>query len=151
MTAPTSLRIGQARREELEALFHARGTVTPAEVLEYARNPTTALHSAFTWDDSEAAERYRIIEATRVIRRTFVVVEVPGSGEEHRVHLAVSLPPDRGRRGYRLMSDVLNDPEQRDQLVRAAMRELATFRKKYGAVSELANLFTVIDQIQPAA
>ena len=151
MTAPSTLQVGQARRSEMEALFHDLGTVTPKQVLEYARNPTTALHSAFTWDDDEAAERYRLIEAQRLIRRTFVVLEVPGSQEERRVHMAVSLPPDRGSKGYRLMSEILEDPEKRDQLVRTALREMATFRKKYGALTELAELFAAVDRVSEAA
>lgn len=149
--ATNTLQIGAARRAELEALFGQHGTVTPAQVLEFASDPTTALHSAFTWDDTEAATRYRVIEAQRLIRRTFVVLSVPGANEERRVHMAVSLPADRGAVGYRLMSEVLNDPEQRDQLLRAAMRELAAFRKKYGALSELAELFAVMDQASAAA
>lgn len=149
--ATNTLQIGAARRAELETLFEQLGTVTPAQVLAFASDPTTALHSAFTWDDTEAATRYRVIEAQRLIRRTFVVLAVPGANEERRVHMAVSLPADRGATGYRLMSEVLNDPEQRDQLLRAAMRELAAFRKKYGALNELAELFAVMDQANAAA
>lgn len=151
MTAPTVLQIGQARREEMANLFQRFGTLTADQVLDYARDPATALHTAFTWDDSEAADRYRKIEASRLIRRTFIVMEVPGSNEERRVHMAVSLPADRGVRGYRLMTDVLSDPERRDQLVRSALRDLAAFRNKYGALSELAEVFAAADQITHAA
>ncbi len=146
-----NVQLGHARRAEMQALFDAHGTVTPQQVLEYASNPATALHTAFTWDDPAAARRYRLIEAQRLIRRTFVVLEVPGSKEERRVHMAVSLPEDRGANGYRLMSQVLEDPEKRDQLIRAALRELATFRRKYGALSELAEVFAVVDQMQHVA
>ncbi len=146
-----TLALGNARKAELQALFDAHGTITAAQVLDYAAAPDTALHSAFTWDNDEAGSRYRLIEAQRLIRRTFVVMEMPGSREERRVHMAVSLPEDRGAKGYRLMSEVLDDPAQRDQLVRAAMRELASFRKKYGMLSELAELFAAADQVQQVA
>lgn len=36
------------------------GRLTPAEVLEEARNPESPLHDQFTWDDTEAAEKYRL-------------------------------------------------------------------------------------------
>lgn len=153
MSPSNTLQIGAARRAEMEALFRDNGgTLTPRQVLEFAQNPETALYSAFTWDDTEAADKYRVFEARSLIRRTFVVMEVPGSNEERRVHMAVSLPQDRGGKGYRLMSHALGDPELRDQLLRSAMRELASFRKKYSDLNELAELFAVIDQVQqPAA
>lgn len=148
-----TLQIGAARRAEMQALFDANGgTLTPRQVLEFASNPETALHSAFPWDDEVAADLHRINVARALIRRTFVVMEVPGSNEERRVHMAISLPQDRGSKGYRLMSQALGDPELRDQLIRSALRELANFKKKYEALSELAELFAVIDRVQqPAA
>lgn len=151
--ATNTLQVGAARRAEMEALFQQnQGTLTPRQVLEYASNPETALHTAFTWDDTEAADKYRVFEARALIRRTFVVMEVPGSNEERRVHMAISLPQDRGGVGYRLMSNALGDPELRDQMIRAAMRELQSFRKKYAELQELAQVFAVIDEVQqPAA
>ena len=151
--ATNTLQISAARRAEMEQLFQSHeGTLTPRQVLEYASDPTTALHSAFTWDDSEAADRYRVNEARSLIRRTFVVLPIPGSNEERRVHMALSLPQDRGTVGYRLMSHALGDPELRDQMIRSAMRELAAFRKKYADLQELAQVFSAIDEtVSPAA
>lgn len=61
-----------ARLREMEK----DGRLTPAEVLEEARNPESPLHDQFTWDDTEAAEKYRLGQASRLIVRLRVNVTV---------------------------------------------------------------------------
>jgi hypothetical protein len=39
--------------------------VDPWKVLEYARDPNTALHKWFEWDDALAAQRYRLHQLRR--------------------------------------------------------------------------------------
>ena len=51
-----------------------KGTVTPSAVLDAARNPQSALHNLFNWDDVEAAESYRMLQATALIRSYRVYV-----------------------------------------------------------------------------
>jgi len=60
-------------KEELEAIA-AGGVLYPADVVEAARNPNSAMHSQFEWDDSEAAEAYRLQQARALIRRVKVNV-----------------------------------------------------------------------------
>ena len=49
-------------REELDRIkkSNEEGLLKAEEVVEFARNPTTALHDRFTWDDSAAARQYRL-------------------------------------------------------------------------------------------
>lgn len=102
-------------REELEAirLANARGDLNPEEVVEFARNPNTALHSKFNWDDSEAARLYRLQQARNVIR-VAVTIEQPDSGSTIVTPTFVSLSNNRGAEGgYRPRLDVINDRETR--------------------------------------
>lgn len=50
------------------------GTITPAEVVEAAKDVTSPLHTYFTWDDSEAACKYREDEARVLIRSVRIVI-----------------------------------------------------------------------------
>jgi len=43
------------------------GKLAPVHVLEVARNPGSALHGFFNWDDALAAQAYRIEQADRLI------------------------------------------------------------------------------------
>ena len=44
------------------------GKFTPMEVLEKAKDETTELHKCFEWNDSIAAEKYRLEKAKNIIR-----------------------------------------------------------------------------------
>ena len=45
-----------------------RGLFLPEAVVEAAKPETSPLHSQFTWDNTEAAKKYRIWEARRLQR-----------------------------------------------------------------------------------
>jgi hypothetical protein len=60
--------------QELKSLEDRRGRLTPEQVLEAAAAKTSALHPCFTWDDSEAAAKYRLEEARELIRSVRIEV-----------------------------------------------------------------------------
>ena len=68
-----------AIKEELEAIM-VGGVLSPANVIEAARDPNSAMHGQFEWDDSEAAQAYRLQQARALIRR--VKVNVVRSDQE---------------------------------------------------------------------
>jgi hypothetical protein len=135
----------QAIIRELAIIRQANnGIVQPAAVVEFARNPETALHSRFEWDDSEAAEQYRLWQARHLLR---VYVTVVGS-EPEPIKAHVSLISDRNESGgYRYIGDVLNSPSLRAELLRTALRELEAFRSKYHRLKELSDVFAAIDAV----
>ena len=73
-------------KQELEQIRKANdGELRPADVVEFARNPDTALHSRFTWDDDKAAAEYRLWQARELIR---VVVQLhPKTNKKMRVYV----------------------------------------------------------------
>lgn len=133
---------------ELIRQRNPRGLLVPDEVVAFARNENTALHSLFQWDDTEAARQYRLIQARGIIR---VAVKIHEETKE-AVHVYVSLPRDRADGGgYRALVDVLSDDELRDELLATAKAELASFSKKYETlrkVAEMAPIFDAIDQVE---
>lgn len=137
--------IAVARREELARLFTVHGTVTPAQVVAYARDPGTALHSYFEWDDSKAGEEYRKVQAAQFIRAVCTVLPTGNGGEPPRIRAYVSLPEDRGTQGFRAVSDVLADPERREALLQQARKEYQSFRVKYKYLEQLSDFFAAAD------
>lgn len=145
-------------QEELEEIRLAHGGILrPSDVVEYARNPETALHPKFEWDDFKASEAYRLWQARQIIR---VVVYVPPSEEgitRASVQLYHPLPPpvieedvEEGtpvirERGYDTICNIMSDTERRKQLLDQAYTEMRIFRKKYQDLKELAPLFDAID------
>jgi hypothetical protein len=71
----------------------------PQDVVDAARDPKHILHDQFTWDDAEAAERYRLMQARELLRIKIHVTIAPG--KITRVALAVRTPTNGGHQpGY---------------------------------------------------
>ena len=124
------------------------GRLVPEQVVESARPKSSPLHGRFTWDDGEAADKWRIHQARMLIN---VCVEVLGDGLS-KSPVFVSLSVDRGSgTGYRLTTTVMGDSEMRAQLLKDALSDLNTFQKKYQDLKELAEVFSALRKVRAAA
>src|SRR5690606_1315589 len=64
----------QTAGKELERIREANdGRLRPEDVVVSAQKQDSPLHAIFTWDDSKAANEYRLSQARRLIR--LVVIE----------------------------------------------------------------------------
>jgi len=129
--------------EELNQLAESNGgLLKPFDVVTFAMNPKTALHSKFQWDDSEAAHQYRLWQARTLIRCTVKVL--PKVNVEYRAF--VSLKSDRANPGggYRTTSSVLSRKDSRHALLEQALAELEAIRQKYKGIEELVEVFDAI-------
>jgi hypothetical protein len=135
-------------RLELETIRVANGgLLSPVAVVDYARDPTTALHDRFCWDDTKAARAYRIWQARKLIVDLEVIVPV-GKRKRVRIQEFVSLQNDRSTEGgYRLTLDALRDVDLQAALLREAKAELDRFRAKYRTLKQLAGLIEQIDEL----
>lgn len=122
------------------------GLLQPETVVEAARPTSSPLHSRFEWDNSVAAQQYRIWQARKLIK---VVVEVL-AGTNETMNVFVSLTPDREREsgGYRILTEVLSDSTMRERLLADALDELELFRDKYHKLKELAVVFSAMKKIR---
>lgn len=125
---------------ELEQIRKENGELLrPIDVVKYAEDPKTALHSHFTWDDENAAREYRLEEARRLIR--VAVTILPHYDKPIRVF--VSLKEDRlvEGGGYRTIVEVMSDEDLRLQLIKEALADLQAWERKYNVLTELAPIF----------
>ena len=110
-------------RALLEDIMNEAGMLVPTTVLDYARDPASPLHKYFEWDDTEAAEQYRIDQARQLIRSVNITVpaQVPV-----RMRAFVSLASDRGTKGggYRSTMDVMSKKKLRHQLAADIFRQV---------------------------
>jgi hypothetical protein len=135
-------------RRELDALKAKapNRVLTPQAVVAAARKKTSALHKYFTWSQKEAAEKYLLWEARRVII-AYVTVEITSSGPV-KTRGYVSLTTDRvNGGGYRAVSDVLSDDEMAQQMLDDALAELEVFSSKYRRVQQLRPVFDAIEEV----
>ena len=141
------------------------GLLEPAHIVEYAKDPETLLHGRFEWEDSKAAEKYRVWQARQIIRLELVVVNKqadkpsklfftidPTEKAKRHIRAFVSLQSDRygdgeSRGGYRDIYDVVLDDEMRAQLLDDAKKDMGHFRRKYQLLKELSNVFEAMDKV----
>lgn len=138
----------EAKVRELEFLRQQHGALLKAEhVVEFASDERTALHGEFEWDDTEAAYQYRLEQARRVLRIKLVVDSQAGP---QNVRMFVSLMSDRQKPGggYRPLVDVMTAEDMRDELLRQALGELKTVRRKYDQLKELRPVFRAIERVE---
>ncbi len=134
-------------KAELEGIAKKNGALNPHDVVKFAENPKTALHACFTWDDGEAAIKWRVHEARMLIRVIVNVIPVDGEDREYRAF--VSLKDDRHLgTGYRTMVSILDDEELRDQLLKDALEEMEAFQAKYKDIQELCDVFVAIEKVK---
>lgn len=136
-----------AVKAELERL-KADGVIKPADVVDFARDENTALHACFTWDDSEAAQQYRLLEARNILR-VYVTTE---ASDTSSVRAFVSLTTDRTKEGggYRSIADVMSDDALREQMLRDAFAQFKTMQQRYKALQQLSKVWEAVDAAEQA-
>lgn len=135
----TTTILGRAKRgqykEALEALAAAKGEIiTPYDVLDEARNKRSPLHSAFTWDDSEAGEKYRLMEARILLNG----VRVEYMGEQRPAYFNANVMIGKQQtRGYFPVERVMTDVDIHQAVLADAVRDLEHAQEKYNQLAEL--------------
>jgi len=159
MSSPASKLKPKSVSDELRLIQSMNsGLLNPADVVEYASNKNTYLHSRFEWDDAKAGREYRLWQARQIISLELTVVEAPSSmpkkmtlefrpAAAEPVRAFVSLGEDRHKGGgYRSIEEVLSEPSLREQLLEEAKAEMIRFKVKYQRLIELDKVFSAIDE-----
>ena len=141
------MKINASKELELIANKHG-GILRPGDVVAFARDPKTALHSRFTWDDSTAAREHRLWQARQLI----TVYVTTDQNTKKNVQVFVSLASDQERKGggYRRLTDVLSDSEQRAELLAQALADLNYMKRKYKELTELSHIWQAIEKTAAA-
>ena len=113
---------------ELEKMAEKIGHLTPEAVVEKARNPNTALHGMFTWDDGEAAEQYRLLQARGLIRRVVVHVTQPAQKEMVTVRAFVNV--ERGSTEYVPIRVVQSDEAATAAVIHHLLADLRSVQQR---------------------
>jgi hypothetical protein len=136
--------VANAQYSALMRLYRKGGNkLTAAEVVEAARDAKSPLHPAFEWDDTEAAARFRLIQAGKLISsfrvetvrgeevgsrpalvRTVTVVATAKSGDAEGRTASVYKKPEH------------MTAEEREGVLRRMRSEINSLTRRYGALEE---------------
>ena len=117
------------------------GKFTPMEVLEKAKDETTELHKCFEWNDSIAAEKYRLEQAKEIIR---MLVYEKETKEQAVVRYYAKTET---KHVYQPTKQFLVQEDEYQGLLRRALAELEAFKNKYHTLTELESIFDAMETI----
>lgn len=149
----------------LEKIEKEQGQVTSEALLDYSRDENAETHELFEWNDSVAAEKYRLTQAGKVI--TQLEVSVTYEEPEHEeINVELTRSPQQVPRytysayvninkratgstaSYVNTERAMSDKTTRNQVLENALQELRTFRRKYQTCRELTDVFNAIARLE---
>lgn len=142
---------------ELHKIAKRDGGLKPSDVVDYARPKSSPLHRYFEWDNTKAAERFRLVQAMHLIRMVRIKISMDDK-QDRQVRMLVHVLTDEDRLGenkmargpcrgsYVSMIDVLSNSDYRQQMLEDAKSDLESFRRKYSILSELAEVCEAVDR-----
>lgn len=116
---------------------------TPHNIVELARDEKSILHNYFEWDNEIAGEKYRE-EQAKLMLRCIIVHEEKEDDKETTVRAWISTTE---KYVYDRVEAVLSNEKEYENMLKTALRELESFKRKYKSLKELKPLFDVIDKI----
>lgn len=128
--------------EELENIVD----ITNKNVLDYAKsNINSELHKCFEWDDTVASEKYRLIQATKVISSiSFVIQEEPL--KKQKVYYSIKTE-EKDMCNFRNIKDILENDDEYYALCSKAKQELINCRNNYNDLIKKKDLKEIIFEI----
>jgi hypothetical protein len=140
--------VNQKRLEELQHIEAENGILKVDDVVTFAKDPTTALHSWSGWkgwDVTVAANEFYKQQARTLIRGLFTYEATPDGPKKFMAF--VSIIDDRKQGGgYRPMLHVMQDSDWKARLLNTALSELRAFQVKYDKLVQLAGVMKSIDE-----
>ena len=132
--------------EHFQTLEREHGCVTSQNFLDSARPKDSPVHSLFEWDDTKAAERFRLHQATVIICSLKVTVTEENS-EPITVRAYVTTDKHQERSSFFNVQAALMDDNMREKVLALALKEAEAFRRKYADLIELASVMDAIDKL----
>lgn len=114
---------------------------TPESVLEKAKDPDSELHGCFEWDDTVAANKYRLIQARQIIQ--FLVIK--GTETTDMPQRAFEITTETSV--YTPVQVIVRDEDEYAALLTKAKAQLKQFADRYRRLSELETVIDAIDAI----
>lgn len=115
--------------------------ITAKNVVDLARDENSKLHSDFEWDNEIAGEKYRIIQAREMIR----LLAFKPKEETEKATRVFELTSQTSV--YLPVVSISKNEDEYQALLKRALAELESFKKKYSTLVELEEVFRAIEEL----
>lgn len=119
-----------------------RGELTASKLVDTSRPEEAPLHTAFEWNNDVAGELWREHQARHIIN--CLVIEQ--KGQEEQPVRAFFVTHDETRK-YESTLRIMSSESKKADLLKTALAELNSFRRKYATLKELDTVFIAIDEV----
>lgn len=124
-------------RDALQSIYDRDGRLTPRSVLDSARHPDSPLHNKFEWNDSVAAERYRLAQAGDLIRKVKIKHRPDKPARVIREFVSVH---NADGYAYHPTRVVAVDDRMRTVVLAEMEREWKALKQRYGHLAEFMTM-----------
>jgi hypothetical protein len=111
-----------------------------------ASDPDSPLHAYFDWNDANAAHRYRLEQARRLIRSVKLVVETTEDSRAVPVYVRDPAAPDE-QQGYRALASIKSDDDGARAVLEREMGRVASCLHRARAVASVLGLEHELDDL----
>lgn len=118
-----------------------QGRLSAKALLDENRPVDAPLHSEFEWNDTLAAEHYRLQQARHIINCLMIT---PEQSKPVRCFFHI----ERKENTYQAITTILTRKDDTTKLLEMAMMELRAFERKYSVLLELAKVFQAIKETE---
>ena len=131
----------------VRSLYRRGGSRLAVDVLEDARDESSPLHQYFEWDDGDAAESFRLLQAQALVRRVTVTVLRPEDSVPVRVRAFVAAKdvaqePGQTEPGtYLDVVEVAGESAAAVALRESMLRDVRRLRRRYEDTSMLLDVW----------
>lgn len=139
---PVSAEVVGKHFEQIEKKY---GKLNNRNVLDSARPEKSPIHSLFEWDDTKAADKYRLEQASRLIVNLNVEIETE---EAKPIVCRAFVNVSEAKQGSFInIESAFRVEETQEIVLKRAMQELKAFEQKYKNLEILADLFSEINEL----
>ena len=121
MEYKTTGKITKEKIREVVRIKESKG-LTAENLLEVAKNKNNPLHDLFEWDNTKAAEQYRLQQARVFINEIKIIVDTKEYFAFENVSVKVDSVNDS--REYVSRADIMSDSVLRQQIAEQAHKQL---------------------------
>ncbi len=136
----------QAAGEAVEGIIGKHGGVTAEILLREATKKRSALHSCFEWNDTIAAQNYRLDQARYILRQIEVIIEREDK-EPLRIRAFHCVEDEEQGRRYVTITQARSESDMWEQVIIRAMKEIQQWKETYRDIKEFEAVFEAIAKL----
>lgn len=127
-------------RDQLQEVYDRHGRLTPALVVDEARDPAHPLHARFEWNDQTAGEAWRRQQAHELIRSVRVVYRSADERNGEKSVRAYHAIRSDDEYLYEPVEKVVEDDFTRKLVLGDMEREWKALRRRYAQFEEFVSM-----------